>query len=218
MGTPRKRNSTSATTSTGAFCSRAQLLDGPSYPAAKKQQRRGGLHHRTRAVGDPRDTILNLHRCNGILTIARGLWELLTHRSTVVEKKTLTASGGSAFATWTSGWTLQPNSNEITMLVDSGVTEHFLDDELIPGLKNRTMSSTLLDVPKTIITAGNRKLLGTMTGTINGTITEETGRPHPAHFPGLIVSGLGHHILSPTTAMTRGITTTLEERNSYLRK
>ena len=154
----------------------------------------------------------------GIITIARGLWKLLTYRSTVVEIKTLTASRGSAFATLTNGRTFQPNSNEMTTLVNSGATKHVLDDELIPGLKDRMMNPTLLDVPKTIITAGIRKLLGTMTGTINGTITDETGRTHRAHFPSLFVSGLGRHIFSPTASMTRGITTTLEEGNSHLRK
>ena len=121
----------------------------------------------------------------GIITIARGLWELLTHSGIVVEKKTLTAS---AFPTFTNVRTFQPNSDEMTMLVNSGDTEHVLDDELITGLKDRMMNPTPLEVPKTITTAGNRKLLGTMTGTIDGTITDETGRTHRAHFPSRMVS------------------------------
>ena len=39
----------------------------------------------------------------GIITIGRSIWELVTHRSAVNEKKTLSASGGSTFATMTKG-------------------------------------------------------------------------------------------------------------------
>ena len=85
---------------------------------------------------------------SGIVTIAEGLWELVAHRSTVDDKKTLTASGGSAFATMTNGRTFQHNINEMTMLVNSRATEHFLDDELIPGRKDCTINPTLLYVPK----------------------------------------------------------------------
>lgn len=80
------------------------------------------------------------------------------------------------------------------------------------------MNPTSPNVPKTISIAGNRKLLGTMTGTIQGTNTDQTDKTHRAHFLSLSVPGLGHHILSPTTALKRGITTTLETGNPHLRK
>ena len=57
-----------------------------------------------------------------------------------------------------------------------------------------------------------------MTGTIYGTINDQYGRAHRAHFPSVIVSGLGRHIFSPTTAMERGITTTLVAGNAHPRK
>ena len=101
----------------------------------------------------------------GIIAIARGLWELVTHRSVVDIKKTLSASGRSAFATMTIGRTFQPNRNEMTMavdshatghflddelaiLVDSGAAEYFLDGELISGLKDRVINPTLRRVPQ----------------------------------------------------------------------
>ena len=43
------------------------------------------------------------------------------------------------------------------MLVDSVATKHLLDDELIPRLKDRVYDHALLDVPKTIVTAGNKQ-------------------------------------------------------------
>ena len=111
----------------------------------------------------------------GTITIVGGLWELLNRRNTLDEGKFPTDNEGSSFATLANRRMFQPKNNEMTMLVDSGATEHFLDDELIPGLKDHLMNPTPLDVPKTTITAGNRKLLGTMTGTINGTITDQNG-------------------------------------------
>lgn len=118
----------------------------------------------------------------GLIAIARGLQELLYRRGTTDEKKTIPASGGSAFAALTNGRTFQANSNEMTMVVDNGATEHFLDDELIPGSKDRMMNPTPLHVPTTI-TAGNMKLLATMTVIIYGTVTDPTRRRHRAHFP-----------------------------------
>lgn len=60
----------------------------------------------------------------------------------------------------------------MTMLGGSDATEHVLDDELAPELKDRQMNPTLRNVPKTIISAGNRKLLGIMTGIVYCTITD----------------------------------------------
>ena len=36
----------------------------------------------------------------------------------------------------------------MAILVDCGATEHFLDDELIPGLKDRMMNPALRHVPQ----------------------------------------------------------------------
>lgn len=44
----------------------------------------------------------------------------------------------------------------MTTLVDSGATEHFLDDDLIPGLKGSLMNPTPLHVPKTRNWLGKR--------------------------------------------------------------
>lgn len=104
------------------------------------------------------------------------------------------------------------------MLVGSGATEHFPDDELIPRFNDRLMNPTPLNVPKTILPAGNRKLLGNMTDTTYGTITDQSGNTHRAQLASIIVSGLARHIFSPTTAIERGIATTLEAGNLHLRK
>lgn len=38
---------------------------------------------------------------------------------------------------WSMGRTFLPNNSEITMLVDSGATEDFVDDKLIPDLMEK---------------------------------------------------------------------------------
>lgn len=42
----------------------------------------------------------------------------------------------------------------ITMLVDSGGTENFLDNELIPEAESLMLNYTVLDKPKKIVAAG----------------------------------------------------------------
>lgn len=106
----------------------------------------------------------------------------------------------------------------MTMSVGSGATELFPDDELIPRLKDRLMNPTPLNVPKMTVPAGNRKLLWNMTGTIYGAITDESGNTHRAQLASIFVSGLGRYMFYPTTAMERGIATTLEAGNPHLRK
>lgn len=71
---------------------------------------------------------------------------------------------------------------------------------------------------KTIITAGNKKRSGTMTGTIHGTIIDQTGKEHRTQFPSVIMSCLGRNIFSSATARKRGIATALVEGNPHLVK
>lgn len=86
----------------------------------------------------------------GIITIVRGMRELLNHRGRFGEKKTLTDNEGSAFRTLTSGWSFQPNNNWSTVLADSGATEHIQDDELIPELEVRFLNPAPLNMPETM--------------------------------------------------------------------
>lgn len=149
-------------------------------------------------------------------TIVRGLWELLNHSNTLDEEK-LPAER-------------RIRVRDLDQRADVSAQQQRDDDAggqqrygALPGRRAdpgiEGSSDEPLDVSRTIITAGVRKLLGTMAGTIHGTLTDKTGKTHRAQFPSLIVSGLGRHIFSATTAMTRGITTTLEEgKNPHLRK
>ena len=75
-----------------------------------------------------------------------------------------------------------PNSGRLTMIADSDAADHFVDDELIPGLRQRTMTYKKLEEPKPIDTAGN----------------ERSSQPHPALCWGMsstkLVSLSGSHL------------------------
>lgn len=59
------------------------------------------------------------------------------------------------------GYTSIPNDNDIILLVGSGATEHFVDDELIPETKKKMLNPTVIITPENIRAAGKQILLGT---------------------------------------------------------
>lgn len=71
----------------------------------------------------------------------------------------------------------------MAMVVDNGATEHFLDNDLIPGLQGSVMNPAPLHVPKTTITAGNRNLVWKKTAALYGTFTDRTSKTHQTHCP-----------------------------------
>ena len=62
--------------------------------------------------------------------------------------------------------------------MDSGATEQFFVDDLIPGLRNRMKDYALLDVPKTLVAAGNKQPHQTSAGILCGAIVDQTGKTH----------------------------------------
>lgn len=118
----------------------------------------------------------------------------------------------------TNAQTYMFNINEMTKLVDSGTKEHFFDDELIPGLKDRIRDQILLDVAEMIETAGYRDLVGNETSTPYGVIFDNTGRNHISRLPGLVGSGLGCHTFSSTVTMGWGLTMIFETGKKHISK
>lgn len=47
------------------------------------------------------------------------------------------------------GKTFLPNDSKITMLVDSGATEHFVDSELMPELKENKLNKLISQYAET---------------------------------------------------------------------
>ena len=101
------------------------------------------------------------------------------------------------------------------MLVDSGASDHLMDEELIPRLRKSMRDCKKLKDPKTIITNG-KKVFATATGTIWGYIIDQAGKRVPFRISAMFVSGLGRNVFSSIKAMQSGVSTILETRNPHL--
>ena len=80
-----------------------------------------------------------------------------------------------------------PSAKGATLLVDSGASESFLDDELIPDLKTRMREFKTLSTPREITTAGKHTLHGIGTGIISFTIRDNHGTQLPVNMRALVV-------------------------------
>ena len=69
----------------------------------------------------------------------------------------------------------------LTMLVDSGATHNFVDPLLTPRLQDMTSEYCVLDVPHTVVAAGQHILQGVATGTVQGTVIDDGGRERNFH-------------------------------------
>ena len=102
------------------------------------------------------------------------------------------------------------------MLVDRvRASDHFADDELIPGLGQCMTEYENLDQPKPIEIADNKKMVAAAIVTIRGGIIH-SGQPIPARILVLIIPGMGRHLLSSTKAMKSVVSTILETGNPRL--
>ena len=108
-----------------------------------------------------------------------------------------------------------PSAKGATLLVDSGASESFLDDELIPDLKTRMREFKTLSTPREITTAGKHTLHGIGTGIISFTIRDNHGTQLPVNMRALVVPGLGRNIFAPTAELRNGVRFVLE-KNPYL--
>ena len=102
------------------------------------------------------------------------------------------------------------------MLVDSGASDHFVDEDLISGLRQRIRGLRILDKPKPIETAGYKKTFATATGIICGQIINPSGEPIPVRIFAYLVPGMGRHLFSSVKAMRMGATTILQAGNPQI--
>ena len=109
-----------------------------------------------------------------------------------------------------------PSTKGATLLVESGASESFLDDELIPGLKERVRELKELPTPKEITTAGKHTTYGVGTGIIAFTIRDSHGAQLPVNLRALVVPGLGRNIFTPTAELKNGVRFVLEVGNPHL--
>ena len=83
-----------------------------------------------------------------------------------------------------------PNVDRITMIVDSGASDHFVDEELILRLRDSMTDYKKLKGPKIIVTAGNKEVLAAATGIIWDTSSIRLGSVFQfASPPAMIIPG-----------------------------
>ena len=92
----------------------------------------------------------------------------------------------------------------LTMLVDSGATNNFIDPLLTPRLQEFMTDYSVLSVPHTIVTAGQHVLYGVATGTVRGTISDDGGLERVVSFHAVLIPGKGANLFSVTEAMRKG--------------
>ena len=76
----------------------------------------------------------------------------------------------------------------------------------------------LLDVPKTLVAAGNKQPHQTSAGILCGAIVDQTGKTHRVRFPILRLSGLRRHAISSFATMKRGNRYAREKGNPQNRR
>ena len=97
------------------------------------------------------------------------------------------------------------------LLVDSGATDHYLGDKLVPRLRDKMLNLIKLVVPKRIPTVGGHALLGTEQGIMFGTFADNKGLRHVVKLLSVIVSGLGRNIFSSAVASKKGVKTIIKD-------
>ena len=68
----------------------------------------------------------------------------------------------------------------------------------------------MLETPREISTAGTNTLLGTRTGNLPGTVVDKDGRQDNVQIPGVVVSGMGRHLLCSKKAVEKGMSTIID--------
>ena len=79
------------------------------------------------------------------------------------------------------------DGSSITILVDSGASEHYLDIDLPPGLRERMLDYEILKESHQIITAGEHVIEGIAKGTIIGTFNGQHGKKQQMAFSAIAV-------------------------------
>ena len=82
----------------------------------------------------------------------------------------------------------------LTRLVDRGATHNCVDPLLTPRLQDMMSDYCVLDVPHTIVAAGQHVLQGVATGTVEGTVIDDGGRERIFCFQ-VVVPGMGANLL-----------------------
>jgi len=101
------------------------------------------------------------------------------------------------------------DSDSFSMMVDSGASDHYVDDKLVPWIKSKMINLQEINPAREITTAGMHTLYGTATGDIVCKVADSDGKERTANIPIVIVPGIGKHLFSSGSAKSRGIKTVI---------
>ncbi|CAB1102163.1 unnamed protein product [Ectocarpus sp. CCAP 1310/34] len=99
------------------------------------------------------------------------------------------------------------NASSITIPVDCGSSERYMDTDLHPGLRERMLGYEISKEPHKIITAGEKVIERMGKDTITGTFNDQHGEKQPVSFSAIAVQGLSRlgYINSRSLGMLRKI-------------
>ena len=106
-------------------------------------------------------------------------------------------------------FTVVGDSDNFSMMVDSGASDHYVDDKLVPWIKSKMINLQEINPAREITTAGMHTLYGTATGDVVCKAADSDGKERTANVPIVIVPGIGKHLFSSGSAKSRGSKTVI---------
>ncbi|CAM9982684.1 unnamed protein product [Sphacelaria rigidula] len=103
-----------------------------------------------------------------------------------------------------------------SVMVDSGVSGHYFDDTLIPGLRYKLHNYQELATSRAITTAGGHQLAGVGKGLLRGHIQDGEGVKRLVQVSCLVVPGMGRNLFSVKQATRNGVVSIFEMNNPRL--
>ena len=121
------------------------------------------------------------------------------------------ASGPAAF-------THKPTAvdDSVSVLVDTGASDHCFDDLIIPGLQHRLLNYDFLTTPRKILTAGRASLDSMAEGILQDFVADNHGEQHLARIATLILPGIGRTLFSVKLATKKGVVSIFDFDNPRL--
>ena len=111
-----------------------------------------------------------------------------------------------------------PNSDSFTIIMDSGTSDHSVQDKLVPRSHDSMRGYKKLKNPRTIVTAGNETIFATATCIIWEHIDDQGGQLAPVRISAMIVPKLGRsNYFYSVKANNWEVSTILETGNSHLK-
>ena len=104
----------------------------------------------------------------------------------------------------------------MTMVVDSGASSHYVDDKLIKGIRKHMFEYKTLKEPSIITTAGMHRLHGSATGKLRVNVTDHLGEKKTVTLPVTIVSGIGRNLFSSVTGVQDNYIRKFSDREQHL--